>query len=215
MDHPKIFVAWTDGKTRDLDVCLHAIQRRASDLVEIVPIKQAKPARPGGPTLAFAGKTPFTVPALNGFAGWAAFIRSDMLFLADVYELWRLRDERCAVMDVRRERTARGQEPPWCRPLLWNCAHPANRALTEGFLAQAGDDALNRFAWLDETARGCLPEAWNWREGQSDPAIPPKAVEFAAAPAVDAVNRAPLYADLWRREEKRIYGDLPARASAF
>ena len=215
MDHPKIFVAWTDGETRDLDVCLHAIQRRASDLVEIVPIKQAKPAQPNGPTLTAAGKTAFTVPALNGFAGWAAFIRSDMLFLADIYELWQLRDERCAVMGVRHDAADGGQESPWYQPLLWNCAHPANRALTESFLAQAGDDVLNRFAWVDEAARGCLPEAWNWREGQSDPAIPPKAVEFVTTPAVDAANTAALYADLWRREEKRIYGDLPVQASAF
>ena len=78
MDHTRIYVGWDCRDQRALDVCLFSIQRHASDLVEIVPLKPKAVAALCGPEPdpdgAKQARARFLVPALNGFAGWAAFV---------------------------------------------------------------------------------------------------------------------------------------------
>jgi hypothetical protein len=148
----------------------------------------------------------FLVPTLNGFTGWAAFVSSDMLFQADIYELWSLRDDRFAVMSVAAEMNGRGQSAPRSSLLLWNCGHPANRVLTPELVAATDLDRLNRFGWLDRDMIGSFPAAWSWRDGLSDPNLTPKAIEFM--PAKPWLNGAEFcrYADRWLNEAERIFG---------
>jgi hypothetical protein len=214
MDHTRIYVGWDCRDQRALDVCLFSIQRHASDLVEIVPLKPKAVAALCGPERDPEGvkqrRARFLVPALNGFAGWAAFVSSDMLFQADIYELWSLRDDRYAVMSVAAENRGKAQSAPRSSLLLWNCGHPANRALTPQMVAATDLDRLVRYGWLDHDLIGHFPAAWCWRDGVSDPDLTPKAIEFA--PAKPWSNDAEIcrYADRWLNEAERIFGP-PAR----
>lgn len=217
MDHPKIYVGGGCREDRALDVCLYAIQRRASDLVEISPLKRTALAPLGRLDIAdddLAGRMRFLIPALNGFRGWAAFVTRDTLFQADIYELWQLRDERCAVMGVWHDdknvdpASACDRLPSL---LLWNCGHPANRALTMDYALRSDRTGLCRFDWLHDGLRGQLPEEWNWRDGHSNPALPPKAIEFAQSRPWQGDPNPCRYADRWRHEAKRIFGEaMPA-----
>lgn len=210
MDHTRIYVGWDCRDQRALDVCLFSIQRHASDLVEIVPLKPKAVAALCGPAPdpdgAKQARARFLIPALNGFDGWAAFVSSDMLFQADIYELWSLRDDRYAVMAVAGENCSNAQAAPRSSLLLWNCGHPANRALTPERVAATDLDQLARYGWLDRDQIGALPGAWCWREGVSHPDLVPKAIEFA--PAKPWLEEAEIcrYADRWLDEAERIFG---------
>lgn len=215
MDHTRIYVGWDCHDPRALDVCLFSIQRHASDLVEIVSLKPKAVSALCGPAPDPEGtaraRARFLIPALNGFTGWAAFVSSDMLFQADIYDLWRLRDERYAVMGVAAESGAEPEAILRSPLLLWNCGHAANRALTAKTVAATAAARLDRFAWLPQGAIGELPPAWCWREGASDPDLVPKAIEFAPEkPWTEGSEEAEIcrYADRWKGEAVRIFGPL-------
>ena len=212
MDHTRVYVGWDCRDPRALDVCLFSIQRHASDLVEIVSLKpKAVTALCGpdpDPQRTKQALARYLVPALNSFDGWAAFVSSDVLFQADIYELWQHRDPRFAVMGV--PAAAQGEPRTALRSsvLLWNCGHPANRGLTPDTVAGQDAEELGQFGWLQRNMIGTLPSAWCWREGASDPDLTPKAIEFA--PRKPWISEADLcrYADRWQGEAERIFGSL-------
>jgi len=212
MDHTRIYVGWDSRDPRALDVCLFSIQRHASDLIEIVSLKPQSVAALCGPEsdpgLKKQAQARYLVPTLNDFTGWAAFVSSDMLFQADIYELWRHRDARYAVMGV--PSPTQGEAGPALRSslLLWNCGHPANRALTPELVAGKGADELANFDWLQRSMIGALPAAWCWREGASDPNLSPKAIEFGRRKPWIGESEICEYADRWQDEATRIFGAL-------
>jgi hypothetical protein len=212
MDHTRIYVGWDCHDQRALDVCLFSIQRHASDLVEIVSLKPKAVTALCGPAPdpqgAARARARFLVPSLNDFTGWAAFVSSDMLFQADIYDLWRLRDERYAVMGVAAETGAEPDSILRSSLLLWNCGHSANRGLTAKTIAATDPSRLERFAWLPKSAVGALPPAWCWREGASDPDLAPKAIEFAPEKPWTGAAEICRYADRWKDEAVRIFGVL-------
>jgi hypothetical protein len=83
----------------------------------------------------------FLVPILAQ-TGWALFADSDVVFMADVAELFALADDQYAVMVVKHEYTPQegtkmdGQaqlvygRKNWSSVVLWNCDHPANKRLS-------------------------------------------------------------------------------------
>lgn len=131
----------------------------------------------------------FLVPALCQWRGWALFCDGDMLWRADVAELLALRDDDNAVMVVKHDHRPRetvkmrGQAQEtyprknWSSLILWNCGHEANRRLTPGEVNSKPGGWLHRFAWLDESVIGELPETWNWLEGHAT-SPDPKVVHF-------------------------------------
>ena len=212
-DHPKIFVGWDCGDERAFDVCLYAIQSRASDLVEIVPLKpKSLPAVNGGAMSGNCATARFHIPSFMGFAGWALFVSNDMLVQTDIYDLWQMRDDRYAVMSVDHNGAASTRrtdaDVSWSSLVLWNCGHVANRALDPARLRDADPHWLAGFGWLDESQIGRLPEEWNWREGWSDPSLTPKIIEFAAEQPWHREPGRCAVADRWHSEARRIYGDL-------
>lgn len=212
MDHTRVYVGWDCRDPRALDVCLFSIQRHASDLVEIVSLKPRTVAALCGPDPDPDGKkhalARYLIPVLNDFDGWAAFVSSDILFQADIYELWRNRDPECAVMGVPAPHHRADRPALRSSLLLWNCGHPANRELTPELVASLDAADLGTFPWLQCGMIGALPSAWCWREDASDPDLAPKAIEFAPRkPWLDesAICR---YADRWHGEAERIFGSL-------
>lgn len=212
MDHTRVYVGWGCRDPRALDVCLFSIQRHASDLVEIVSLKpQAVTALCGpdpDPDRTKQMQAAYLVPALNDFTGWAAFVSSDILFQADIYELWKHRDPRYAVMGVP---AASGSDPRSAlRPslLLWNCGHPANRQLTPENVSGMEAEQLMELDWMQRSMIGVLPEAWCWREDMSDPDLTPKAIEFGHRKPWISEAEICRYADRWHDEATRIFGSL-------
>lgn len=116
----------------------------------------------------------FLTPWLMGFEGWAIFADGDMVCLADIAELWAMRDAARAVLVVQHDYKTKAntkylgnknQDYPrknWSSVILWNCAHPKNRVLSPEFVSQQTGAYLHRFSWLDDADIGALPTEWNW-----------------------------------------------------
>ena len=115
----------------------------------------------------------FAVPILAQ-TGWAAFFDCDFVFKADIAELFSLARDQYALMCVKHGELLEGglkmdgkpQVPyarkNWSSAMLFNCNHPANRALTLDYLNRTKGRDLHRFAWLRDDLIGSLPLGWNW-----------------------------------------------------
>jgi hypothetical protein len=77
----------------------------------------------------------------------------------------------------------------WSSLMLFNCAHPAIKALTPAVINNVHRDSLHGFMWLKDEHIGALPFEWNWLELQ------PKAVHFTDGtpdlPGYEAASYAP------------------------
>lgn len=128
----------------------------------------------------------FLVPALCGYEGWALFVDGDVLFRAPASELFSLADDTVAVQVVQHahvphetvKMTGQAQtgysRKNWSSVILFNCGHPANRALTVDLVNTVPGRDLHRFCWLDDALIGALPARWNvliGEEADADPAI--------------------------------------------
>jgi len=104
----------------------------------------------------------------------------DMLVLDDIARLWKLRDERYAVMVVKHDHKPResskflGQpqtqypKKNWSSVMLFNNARC--RALSADYVNSASGLELHQFKWLaDEGLIGELPHRWNHLVGYDAP----------------------------------------------
>ncbi|HSW07416.1 glycosyltransferase [Aquabacterium sp.] len=155
----------------------------------------------------------FLVPHLMGYQGWALFIDGDMLLRDDVAKLWALRDDSKAVMCVHHDyqtraagkylgsRNASYPRKNWSSVVLWNCAHPANRAVTPGFVMEASGAQLHRFTWLADGEIGELPIEWNWLPDEFGANDQARLVHFTlGAPCFHEYAAVPMAAE-WHREK--------------
>jgi hypothetical protein len=145
----------------------------------------------------------FLVPFLAR-DGYALFTDSDMLFRSDVNELfdiceadpskavWCVKHEHQPVNETKMDGQIQTKyaRKNWSSVMVFNCDHPANRALTiDDVNSRPGRD-LHRFYWLDDKAIGSLGVEWNWLAGHSPEAVVPKIVHFT-----DGVPSMPGYED--------------------
>lgn len=165
--------------------------------------------------------TRFLVPHLARYRGWALFMDCDMLCRADIGDLFALADPRYAVMCVKHD-----YEPAdatkmdgkaqtlyprknWSSLVLYNCGHPANRALTLDAANSESGSFLHRFQWLDDDLIGELPVEWNWLEGwHTLAACPePRMVHYTRGiPGIhDGFSAAP-FADEWLATARAVVG---------
>jgi len=228
-------------------VCQFSILRRTSKPVRFIPLLE-KPLRWAGlyrrqheyrdgqlfdvisdaPMSTDFAITRFATPHLVR-SGWALFCDfADMLFLADVAELFALADDRYAVMVVKHDHDPQeatkffgsAQQPyprkNWSSLILWNCDHPANRErLTLDLINSAPGRDLHRFGWLDDSEIGGLPTAWNHLVGVHPETTPVKALHFTlGAPFVPGYEAGP-YADLWHAEHAILEGAQPRRPTEW
>ncbi len=156
----------------------------------------------------------FLVPHLAG-SGWALFMDCDMLVRIDLKHLFDLADPRKAVMVVKHH-----HEPPegekmdgqaqtryarknWSSVCLFNCDHPANRALTVDLINTVPGRDLHRFCWLDDDLIGELPPAWNYLVGHTKGVDDPKIVHFTdGVPSMAGYEHCEFAAE-WRGELMR------------
>ena len=157
--------------------------------------------------------TRFLVPALMQYEGWALFVDSDVMFRADVDELFDnyTVDNTKALMCVQHEyhpvegvkmRSEVGQFPyrrkNWSSVMLFNCSHPANWFLTPQLVNTSEGRDLQQLFWLRDHEIGHLPQEWNFLDGQNMPVKEPKIVHFTrGTPDLPAYSNVP-YAGEWR-----------------
>lgn len=128
--------------------------------------------------------TRFLIPALQNYSGWALFMDSDMLFMSDIKYLFKLCDERYAVMCVKhKHKTVEGSlkmdnrlqnvyhRKNWSSFVLWNCGHPSNKKLTKEKVNFMKGCDMHSFSWLQDHEIGDLPSSYNYISGVS-PAMP-------------------------------------------
>ena len=84
----------------------------------------------------------------------------------------------------------------WSSVMVFNVWR--NRALTRYALNNMSKQWLHRLLWLGDDEIGGLPEAWNWLEGFSDPAIEPKLVHYTRGTPDFPGYADTAYADEWR-----------------
>jgi hypothetical protein len=145
----------------------------------------------------------FLVPYLTEYKGWALFCDCDFMFRDDVAKLFALADPKHAVMVVKHCYIVRANKMDaqknvayprknWSSLMLFNCEHPANRALTPGLVNSRHRDYLHGFDWLPDDLIGALPFEWNWIELEA------KAVHFTHGCPDLHEYRNTAYADEWR-----------------
>ncbi len=194
-----IYVGWDSREDIAYQVCRHSLLTRASIPIAVEPLRlpdlrsRAMYWRDDDPL----ASTEFTysrflVPALTRYQGWALFCDCDFLWLGDVAELVDQLDDEFAVMcvqhDYRPTETVKmdGQAQTvyprknWSSLVAYNCAHPANAALTVEAVNARSGAYLHRFQWLDDELIGALDETWNWLEGwcQKPTSGTPKVVHY-------------------------------------
>jgi hypothetical protein len=115
----------------------------------------------------------FIIPHLMNYEGWALFMDCDMLMMADIAELWRLRDDNFAVQVCKHDYSPKDEKKflgqvqtkyakkNWSSFMLMNCNKCT--ALTPDYVNNASGLELHQFKWLDnEKLIGSLPLEWNW-----------------------------------------------------
>lgn len=154
--------------------------------------------------------TRWLVPYLNNYIGWAIFCDSDFLWRADIAKLVDYKSKDYAALVVKHnhrpvERTKMDNQiqeiyprKNWSSLVLWNCGHPANKALTIEAVNKWSGRQLHSFSWLTDKLIGEIPEEWNWLEGWSPQKINPKAVHFTRGTPDIPGHSQSLYAEEWR-----------------
>jgi lipopolysaccharide biosynthesis glycosyltransferase len=153
----------------------------------------------------------FFVPQLCEFRGWALFADCDILCRADIADLFALADTRYAVQCVHHHydkptelQKMDGQlqvgypKKLWSSVMLWNCDHPAHRALTLNHLNTWPGRDLHGFRWLWEEQIGSLPPDWNYCVYVSPRIADPSIVHFTLGTPDMRGYEDSEFADEWR-----------------
>lgn len=216
----RAFIGYDPREAVAFSVLAYSIHARASEPVAIAPLmlsslrgvfrRERHPLQ--STDFAF---TRFLVPHLSDYEGWSLFTDCDMLMLDDVARLWRLRDERYAVMVVKHDHRPRetqkflGQpqtaypKKNWSSVMLLNNARCT--ALTPAYVNQASGADLHQFKWLaDDALIGELPRRWNHLVGYDAPSRDVALAHFTlGGPYFDGYRDCE-YADEWRLERDRM-----------
>lgn len=192
-----VYIGFDHRQAVSYNVLQFSIFRRSSKPVTISPL--VLPSLP----ITRQGLTPFTysrflVPWLNSFQGWALFLDTDFLCLADISELFALCDNRYAAMVSKN-----AKKFEWASMIMFNCAHPANQILTPDYVE---DPQRCRFPhtmdWLSEDVVGDLPREWNHLVGYDQPRRDAKLVHYTQGMPVFEETKGSEYTEHWLTEHK-------------
>ena len=216
----RVFIGYDSAEEVAFSVLAHSIHARASRPVATAPVmlSQLKDVfqRPHNALQSTEFSfSRFLTPWLAGYEGWALFMDCDMLMLEDIAELWKLRDERCAVQVVKHVHVpkedvkflghtqTRYEKKNWSSVMLMNCARC--RELTPEYVNRASGLELHQFKWLgtDELI-GELPARWNHLVGYDAPRRDAAVAHFTIGGPWFEPYRACEFADEWRREREAM-----------
>lgn len=230
----KAYLGWDGRDATAYEVCVRSILENTQSECEIVPLLDWKLRHDGhlrrsyhvtgeGQRIDDLDGQPFStdfsfsrflVPHLEDFKDeWVLFADPDMLWRADVADLFELIEPDKAVMCVKHihEPTdqikmaglmqTRYKRKNWSSLMLMNPARCER--LTKYTVNTMRGAWLHAMCWIDDEMIGGLPEEWNWLEGWSSPEIDPKVVHFTrGTPDLPGYEDVP-YADEWWATKKR------------
>lgn len=212
----RLFCGFDQREASGFHTFVQSVIEKTSVPVAITPLAYEGAQRDG--TNAFT-YTRFLVPELCNFSGFAIFADgADMLALADLAELWEMRDSGKAVQVVKHDYQTRfprkylgtEMEAPnenyprknWSSLILWNCSHIAHFNARDKLRSSPGS-FLHRFLWLKDDEVGELPPAWNWLADEYGANTSAKMVHFTAGiPAIHA-HRTVAHSREWQMANAR------------
>lgn len=212
----KIYIGYDPREAVAFSVLSHSIHARATQPVSIAPLmlsqlkgiltRERHPLQ--STDFSFSR---FLVPYLSDYTGWSIFMDCDMLVLDDIAKLWRLRDERHAVMVVKHDHVpkettkflgepqSKYEKKNWSSVMLFNNAKC--RALTPEYVNAATGLELHQFKWLgDDNLIGALPARWNHLVGYDKPRRDAALVHYTLGGPYFEQYKDCEYADEWRLE---------------
>jgi len=180
-----VFIGCDPRETVAYNVLAYSIQARASEPVSVTPlmlsqlkevlVRERHPLQ--STDFSFSR---FLTPYLSGYTGWSVFMDCDMLMREDVADLWKLREDRYAVMVVKHHHVPREtvkflgepqskyEKKNWSSVMLFNNARC--RALSPEYVNRASGLELHQFKWLEnDDLIGALPGRWNHLVGYNPP----------------------------------------------
>lgn len=232
----KIYIGFDSREKTAYDVCRYSIEHNSPNGIEIIPLvhkelrRQGWFTRPwltnaydgnwtdlvdGRPFSTEFSHTRFLVPALMKYKGWALFMDCDMVVDADIRELFKLCDDKYAVMcvkhnhkpieEIKMDGVPQTKYPRknWSSFFLINCAHPANRKLTPEYVSTASGTDLHGFSWLQDFQIGTLPPEYNWIEGITNASVKPAVMHYTLGGPWFQGYRDVVHADLWWKYYER------------
>ena len=216
----RVFIGYDPREAVAFSVLSYSIHARASEAVAITPLMLTElkgvftRERHSLQSTDFSFSR-FLTPYLSDYSGWSVFMDCDMLMLADIAELWRLRDERYAVMVVKHNHVPREerkfldqpqtpyQKKNWSSVMLFN--NSKCRALTPEYVNSASGLELHQFKWLtSDDLIGAIPDRWNHLVGYNPPRRDASLVHFTLGGPYFEEYRDCEYAAEWRREHEAM-----------
>jgi lipopolysaccharide biosynthesis glycosyltransferase len=212
----RVFIGYDAREAVAFSVLAHSIYTRASEPISVTPLMLSElkgvfeRKRHALQSTDFAFSR-FLTPYLSGYEGWSIFTDCDMLVLDDIANLWRLRDDRYAVMVVKHDHQPRESvkfldqpqsaypKKNWSSVMLFNNA--MCRTLSPEYVNTASGLELHQFKWLpDEALIGELPRRWNHLVGYyaHDPNV--SLIHYTLGGPYFDEYRDCAYAEEWRRE---------------
>jgi lipopolysaccharide biosynthesis glycosyltransferase len=183
----KVFIGFDQVESVAWHTMAHSILARSSKPVALIPLNLAnlrdvyKRVRDPKQSNEFSF-TRFLVPYLSDYQGYALFFDCDMMLRTDIAEIFKAIEEQPnkAVYVVKHDYVPRDDikylnavqykypRKNWSSVVLWNCGHPANKAVSPDYVNTASPMDLHRFAWLQDDQIGELNVRWNWLVGEYD-----------------------------------------------
>jgi len=189
MDAARVFIGFDQREAITYHVCCQSIIENSTIPVEFHPLAGNHFHNFDGQkdgTNAFTVSR-YLVPLLCEFKGKAIFIDGDMVFDADIAELWAVADRNSyrAVSVVKHDYKTRSERKyvgsklesknidyprkNWSSVMVWDCGHFSNRVLTEDFVRETEPSYLHRLQWLKDDDIGSLFPTWNYLVGEEAP----------------------------------------------
>lgn len=157
----KVFIGYDERQPVSFTVLAQSIISQSSEPISIIPLKLSQLP------IKRYGLTPFTfsrflVPFLCDYEGVALFLDVDIVLNGDISQLFKMADPEYAIQVSKNE-----HKFEWASVMLFNCAHPSNKALTPENIETHQD--LHRIGWLKPEEIGDLPREWNQLVGYDSP----------------------------------------------
>jgi lipopolysaccharide biosynthesis glycosyltransferase len=225
----KVYIGYDSREKIAAEVCKYSLRKNAKKKISIKYLKlnslrkkklyTRKEDKLSSTEFTFSR---FLVPILNKFSGWAIFCDCDFLWLTDIEELFKLKNDKYAVMCVKHDYKPLNKtkmdgkaqlhypRKNWSSLILWNCSHPANKRLSLNIINSKDGKYLHRFGWLKNSLIGSINKEWNWLVGwYKEPRDgSPKALHFTEGGPWFKNHKNVDYANLWLKEKKNFYKQI-------
>lgn len=214
----RLFIGYDEREAIGSHVFVTSVLRRASMPVQIsylhLPTLTGYIERHEDGSNAFIYSR-FLIPWLCAYGGWAIFADgADMLCLADIADLWALREMGKAVQVVKHDYVTRHRRKyvgtamesanqhydrkNWSSLMIMDCSSFLWRNINPASVSRMTGAELHRFSWIPDDRIGALPPEWNHIVMEQEPNPRAKIVHYTLGIPGFQAYRDCEYAGEWR-----------------